>query len=333
MESSTIRRSSRSTSQKTSIRTAKDRRNFAECISGSHVTTKSQSSTHSRTSGKMRQRTVSQQHPSRRSDTNTLGSRHIHDRRMLADCTHRSHAASNGGNHGGHHRSHRHHRRKRRQPEVTKDNSTHNMTGNVIKQKADSINTRRESVQPDSQSCYWLLPGGTGCRFLLSCLGGVGSSNLDSTLDAWEYMDIARAVARGNFKNIQDLYDKIANTISADGTYVDVADMLDIPRRVFIIPTLLQGFEVLLKNGEISSFTFSENSATKNHEAMSASLAARTDFKTVSSPPPVNTDSCDDVTPAARSKIVKSWKELHVETNTNRKIGRHKVKSFACFVM
>lgn len=339
MESSTVRRSSRSTSQKTSKQISKGRRNFTVSTSGEHITAESQASAHSQKSGKMKQLTVSQQHHLRRSDTNKSGSRRIHDkpnskhRRESADGTHGTHAASNDVHHGGHHRSHRHHRRKRRQPKVTKDDSAQNVTGNVMKQQADNTDTRDQSVQPDSQACYWLLPGGPGCQFLRTCLGGVGSSNSDTTLDAWEYMDIARAVAKEDFKNIQDLYDKIASTISNDGTYVDVADMLGIPRRVFIIPTLLQGFEVLLKNREISAFSFRENSSTNNDEAVSASLAARTDFKTISSSPPGSTDRCDDVTAAARSKIVKSWKELHVETHANRKDNKHKVKSFACTVM
>lgn len=187
---------------------------------------------------------------------------------------------------------------------------------------------RKKKGVVSSKTRFWIDFDQPGNAFLRDCLGGAGAGS--SAKSDWEYTDIAKALGQAKYSGIQAFYNGVAGEMMNDKTYVDVADMLGIPTRAFIIPTLLKGFETLLASGKLQPWTPAAGADpplnhTHTHGAISplVTLETRTDFKRAATPPIID----PNVAPGSRPKNNKTWKELQTEA------GNKKQESKSCSIM
>ena len=56
-------------------------------------------------------------------------------------------------------------------------------------------------------------------------------------------IDVATALVSSKMKGIQNLHDSMAPQIASGASYADLADNINIPDRVFLIPMLIAAFD------------------------------------------------------------------------------------------
>eukprot|EP00041_Stephanoeca_diplocostata_P004352 m.43924 g.43924 ORF g.43924 m.43924 type:complete len:275 (-) comp15063_c0_seq2:137-961(-) len=123
-----------------------------------------------------------------------------------------------------------------------------------------------------SRGRFWASFGEPGNAFLRSVLGGLNSE----VSAGWEFSDIAKACAKAKFESVQQLYESIAARMANDETYVDIADALNVPDRVFTIPTLLKAFDDMVAKGELKRW---QPDVSQDAETSSAPLSVMGEFR------------------------------------------------------
>lgn len=99
---------------------------------------------------------------------------------------------------------------------------------------------------------YWVKDDGVGNRFLRDAFGGHGHEDIGA--DEWEFKDVAAALVSSKMKGIQNLHDNMAPQIASGASYADLADSINIPDRVFLIPMLIAAFDKSIADKKIKAW-------------------------------------------------------------------------------
>lgn len=221
-----------------------------------------------------------------------------------------------------------------RSPKGGRRATTHKAGKGVSGGKGPSARDGKEAAAGNASgsvklSKYWCKFGSDGNAFLRTCLGGVGNDQKSGK--GWEFADAAEAIGKGRFKTVQQLYDRIAEDTAYGKSYVEIADRLQMPDRVFLIPNLIKGFDSLLADGTMSAWA--PPVAEQGHAAKQpVGDMAHADVRRESAPSPVGPDPNMPDNGAAPSATPRSqnWDELLSDSRSKTK---KKQKSAACTIL
>lgn len=156
----------------------------------------------------------------------------------------------------------------------------------------------------------------------------IGGANCEDA-SGWEFSDVGKAFAllKPMLKSIQDLYNRVLDLYqSGHEAPADVADMLGIPNRTFLVPQLLVGFDKLIASKKLSR-TSPEKQGKKTKNGSTSKLGAVMVGNT-------GVKDTEQATPAKAThnspqpeKRTKSWGQIQSQAGVGNK------KSAACTIL
>jgi len=123
-----------------------------------------------------------------------------------------------------------------------------------VKKANSKANSKGKNKKVISFEGYWVKEDGVGNRFLRDAFGGHGHDDVSSGADEWEFRDVAAALVSSKIKGIQNLHDSMAPQIASGASYADLADNINIPDRVFLIPMLIAAFDKSIAEKKIKGW-------------------------------------------------------------------------------
>lgn len=126
--------------------------------------------------------------------------------------------------------------------------------GKAPKKAASKPSGKGKNKKVISFEGYWVKEDGVGNRFLRDAFGGHGHDDISSGADEWEFRDVATALVSSKMKGIQNLHDSMAPQIASGASYADLADNINIPDRVFLIPMLIAAFDKSIAEKKIKAW-------------------------------------------------------------------------------
>eukprot|EP00035_Acanthoeca_spectabilis_P024104 m.452357 g.452357 ORF g.452357 m.452357 type:complete len:265 (-) comp20311_c0_seq1:1704-2498(-) len=178
-----------------------------------------------------------------------------------------------------------------------------------------------QTEEEQAASAYWTVFEREGNAFLRDALGGANAEDPSG----WEFHDVATAFAQQKYQSIQSLYNSICDLYSAGKeTDFDIAELLAIPDRVYLVSQLSRGLDKLVDSGELDKY--SPPAGQDNGRVRVSKLTA---VVAVSGVPVTSPEPEEVVThPEPLSKPrPKTWNEIRADAECKKKT------SSACIIL